>query len=85
MSGIIYGLCALTALWCGGLLLRAYARTRYRLLLWSGICFFGLSANNMMLVVDRILVPSLDMTLLRLLPALIGMLVLMYGLVWESD
>ena len=37
MERIIYFLCALSALLCAVLLRRAYMRTRFRLLLWSGL------------------------------------------------
>jgi Family of unknown function (DUF5985) len=46
MAATIYGLCALTALLCTFMLLQAYRRGGYRLLLWSGLCFAGLTVNN---------------------------------------
>lgn len=49
MSAVIYGLCTAAALVCTCLLLRAYVRNRYRLLLWSGLCFTGLTLNNLLL------------------------------------
>jgi len=57
MAGLIYGSCALTALLCAGLLLRAYRHSGYRLLLWSGLCFVGLTLNNLLVVIDKILFP----------------------------
>jgi hypothetical protein len=76
-------LCALTATLCAVLLLRGYARSRTRMLLWSALCFCGLAANNVLLVVDKA-TPQLDLSLARSLPALLGMALLLYGLVWES-
>ncbi len=67
------------------LLLRAHHRTGTRLLLWSGLCFVGLAFNNAMLVVDLILVPAIDLSTWRLIPAVAGVAVLLYGLVWESE
>ena len=81
----IYSLCALTALLCTWLLLHAYGRTRYRLLLWSGLCFAGLTANNMLLVIDKSVLPEIDLSLWRLGAALLGMLVLLYGLIWDAE
>lgn len=86
MSIFIYGLCALTALWCAGLLLRGYRRNKYKLLLWAGLCFLGLATNNMLLVVDELINPFMNIMLSwRLLSALTGMLLLLYGLIWDSE
>jgi hypothetical protein len=82
MSNLVYLLCALTALACAVLLLRGYARARVRLLLWSGLCFVGLFVNNALLVVDSHVVH--DLSLFRSLPALAGVSVLLYGLIWDA-
>jgi hypothetical protein len=65
MAAIIYTLCAFTAALCTYLLLQAYRRGGYRLLLWSGLCFAGLTANNLLLVVDKLLLPLIDLSALR--------------------
>lgn len=85
MAAVIYSLCALTAAACAYLLLRSYRRSRYRLLLWSGLCFAGLTANNLLLVCDKLVFPESDLSLLRGLAALMAMTVLMYGLVWDTE
>jgi Family of unknown function (DUF5985) len=85
ISTVIYSLCALTALLCAWLLLQAYGRNRYRLLLWSGLCFTGLTANNMLLVLDKAVFPEVDLSLWRLVVALLAMLVLLYGLIWNAE
>jgi len=85
MSGVIYGSCALTALLCAGLLLRAYQRSRYRLLLWSGLCFVGLTLNNLLVVLEKVLLPIIDLSTPRLVVALLAMLVLLYGLIWDAE
>jgi hypothetical protein len=84
MAAIVYYLCALTSLACAILLIRAYAERKVRLLLWSGICFAGLALNNALLIVDRIVMPDRDLAILRTLPALVGILVLVYGLIWDA-
>ena len=84
MATLVYVLCALTSAACAVLLLRAYLRGRVRLLLWVGLCFVGLALNNVLLVIDVRVVPSMDLSLWRSLPALAGLLVLIYGLVWET-
>jgi hypothetical protein len=81
---LIYLLCALTALLCAVLLLRAYARSRYRLLLWSGLCFAGLTVNNTLLVLDKVVLPDVDLSLARSMAALLAMAVLIYGLIFDE-
>jgi hypothetical protein len=85
MDKLIYGLCAFTALTCAFLLLRSHARTRFRILLWSGLCFVGLTANNVLLVLDKTLFTHVDLSSLRLVTALVAMALLVVGLVIESD
>jgi hypothetical protein len=85
MAAIIYLLCALTALTCTFLLVRAYLRGRYRLLLWSGLCFAGLTLNNLVLVLDKLVLTSVDLSIWRTSVALIAMAVLLYGLIWDAE
>lgn len=84
MATAVFALCALTSAACAVLLLRGYARSRVRLLLWSGLCFAGLALNNLLLFIDLSVVPQTDLSVWRTLPALAGLVVLIYGLVWES-
>jgi hypothetical protein len=81
---IVYVLCALTSAGCAVLLLRGYARTRVRLLLWSGLCFAGLALNNVLLFVDARVLPQTDLSVVRTLPALAGVIILIYGLIEET-
>ena len=84
MGSVVFGLCAVAAATCATLLLQGYRRGGNRLLLWSGLCFVGLTLNNLMLVVDKIIVPHIDLSILRVSLALIAMTVLLYGLIWDS-
>jgi len=85
MAATIYFLCALVALICTGLLLKAYERQGYRLLLWSALCFGGLTLNNMLLVLDKIFLPQTDLSVWRLLIALMSLNVLLFGLIWDAN
>lgn len=85
MAGLVYVLCGVTSLLCAWLLLRAYGANRAPLLLWSGICFACLTVNNALLVADRVLLPDVDLSAWRLLPALLGLSVLLYGLIWHDQ
>lgn len=85
MAEIIYTLCALTSLICAWLLLRGYRQNRFRLLLWSGLCFAVLSVNNILLIMDKIVYPDIDLSTWRLTAALIAPLLLLYGLIMEDE
>ena len=85
MDKIIYGLCAITSVTCAWLLLRSYAQLRHRLLFWSGLCFVGLTINNILLILDRIVLPTVDLSLSRLLTTLVALLLLLFGLIWERE
>ena len=85
MASVIYGLCALTALLCTVLLLQAYWRSKYSLLLWSGLCFALLTFNNVFLILDKIVFPDIDFSLFRSVSALLAMMVLLYGLIWRTE
>lgn len=84
IATVVYLLCALTALACAVLLLRAWSANRVRLLLWAGLCFVGLALNNLILLMDAALFPAHDLTGWRTVPAVLGMGALLWGLVWES-
>ncbi|HWU52673.1 MAG TPA: DUF5985 family protein [Tahibacter sp.] len=85
MASVVYGLCALTALACALLLLRARRRTGSSLLFWSGLCFCGLMASNVVLIIDKLIVPDVDLRLLRLLVTAASMGLLLYGLIYRSE
>jgi hypothetical protein len=83
MAETVYLLCALTSILCAALLWRSYSRTHTSLLLWSCLCFSGLAANNILLFVDLVMVPGIDLSVLRGIIALAGMMALIFGLVCE--
>ncbi len=83
MAELVYLLCAIASVLCAVLLFRSYRLTRTRLCLWSSICFAGLALNNILLFVDLVLTPTFDLSLLRSGIALIAMVTLLWGLIWE--
>lgn len=80
IADLVYLLCAIASLACAVLLVRAWYRTRARLLFWGAVCFTGLMLNNVLLVID-VRMDSLDLAAIRLLPALAGVSLLIYGLI----
>jgi len=85
MAEAVYALCALTSIVCAVLLMRGYRARRTRLLFYSALCFAGLAINNLLLIVDLYVFPDVDLFVPRTLCALVGMGVLVYGLIWETD
>ena len=67
------------------LLFRGYSKSGLRLLLWSALCFVFLSLNNVLLFVDLVTGPELDFRPYRIGAALVGVLFLLYGFVWEAE
>ena len=84
MPELVYGLCALTSLFCAALLVRSYRAGRTRLLLWSSLCFVAIAINNILLVIDFLIGSAADLSLLRTSTSLVGMLLLLVGLAWET-
>jgi hypothetical protein len=82
---IVYLLCFATSAACALLLGRSYRRSGMRLLLWSGLCFGLLAANNLFVIVDLLLIPDLDFGLIRLLLSLGAVAVLLFGFIWDME
>lgn len=85
MAEAVYVMCAVTSLFCAVLLFRTYRRQHTRLLMWSTLCFVGLALNNILLFVDLVLVPEIDLSLFRNGTALAGLALLLIGLLWEDS
>jgi hypothetical protein len=83
--GAVYGLCLLTSAVCAALLIRSYGRSRQPLLLWSAACFSLLAINNLLVVLDMVVLASVDLSLARQLTSLAAVGVLIYGFIWEVD
>jgi hypothetical protein len=91
MAAIVYILCALTSLACAVMLWRGFAQSRARFLMWSSLCFAGLAINNILLFVDKVVLPEmsgfggLSFPVWRSAAALIGLALLIYGLIWDAE
>jgi hypothetical protein len=83
---VLFLLAALTSIGCTWLLLRAYTRIRVPLLFWTGVCFVFLSASNVLLFVDTIVLPTqADLRMLRFATAIAGIACLLYAFIWEAE
>ena len=83
---VLFLLAIATSLACTVLLFRSYVDSRLRILLWSALCFVCLTANNVLLFVDVVMLPvEVDLRVARYSMALVGMLFLLYGFIRESE
>ncbi|HUS66224.1 MAG TPA: DUF5985 family protein [Kofleriaceae bacterium] len=81
----VYSLCALTSLVCTILLLRGYRQNRQRLQLLIAICFGGLTINNILLPIDKVLFATeIDLSVVRSGVGLAAMAALLVVLIWEA-
>jgi hypothetical protein len=86
MAPVIYSLCALTSLACFMLLWRGWRAGGNRLLFWSALCFAGLAVNNLLLVIDKVVLPTqADLYTSRLVSAFLAVSLLLFGLIWEEE
>jgi|tagenome__1003787_1003787.scaffolds.fasta_scaffold20576890_2 hypothetical protein len=84
LETIIYLLCVAASLLCAYLLARAYTHGRTRLLIWSSICFAMMALNNLVVAIDVLLLPEVDLTIPGAVTALLAVAVLLYGFIWET-
>jgi hypothetical protein len=84
VQGTVYLLCAATALACGLLLARGYLRSRTRFLLWCALCFLLLCVENVVLFIDDVVVPEIDLRPVRRFLALAAVSTLLFGLIWDA-
>jgi len=81
----VYLLCLGTSIVCAGLLVRSYLRTRTGLLFWSALCFVLLAVNSLIVVIDVLVLRSIDLTLWRQAASLAAICVLLYGFIWRTE
>jgi len=67
------------------LLFRGWRRSRAKLLLWSALCFVGLALNNLIVFVDLVLLPAIDLLPWRQGVSFVALTVLLWGFIWEAD
>ncbi|HZG07515.1 MAG TPA: DUF5985 family protein [Allosphingosinicella sp.] len=81
----VYFLCFATSGACAWLLGRGYRATGARLLLWSAVCFLLLGGNNLLLFLDLLILPDVDLRVARLLLALAAVATLLFGFIWDVE
>ena len=85
-KAVLFLIALLTSFACMVLLFRAYLTSRLRILLWSALCFVGLTINNLLLFLDLVVLPeTIDLRVYRHAAALVGMLFLIYGFIHDTE
>jgi hypothetical protein len=85
IAALVYLLCFATSVVCLVLLVRSYRRSGMRLLLWVALCFVFLAINNGFLFLDLVVLPDIDLRLVRDLSNLVAVATLLYGFIWDAD
>jgi hypothetical protein len=83
-AAAVYLLCLATSVVCALLVARAWRRTGSRLLLWTALSFAFLALNNLLVVADMVVFPTIDFWLWRQLAAGAALAVLLYGFIGET-
>lgn len=80
----VYLLCAFTSSVVFLMLFANYRRTGVRFLLWSSLCFACFTLNNVLLFIDMVIfVEQVDLSIVRTVPAVVGLGILLYGFIWD--
>jgi hypothetical protein len=83
MAVAVYLLCSLTSGACALQLFRMYRRSGMRLLFWSALSFLGWALSNALVFADFVIVPNVDLSILRSTTACGAVCLLLYGLIWD--
>lgn len=84
MAALIYILCTLTSIMCAFLLFRTYWERHIPLLFWCGLFFAIQAFSDVILVVDKLIVP-VDLSLYRYGIALTAVGFLLYGFIMRTE
>jgi hypothetical protein len=85
MAELIYGLCTILSLAIAVMLWRQHRRSPSRMIYWTALCFTGLALSNLVLVVDKLVFPDIDLRVLRHSISLLSIGLLLFGLVYEDE
>lgn len=81
----VYLLCFGTCALCAFLLARGYVRSRARLLFWSAVCFILLAGNSLCVILDLLVFPDRDLSLIRVALSVAAVTILLFGFIWDLE
>ena len=82
---LVYALCFATSAMCAWLLFRSYRKSSARLLMWSAACFVFLAVSNLVVILDILVIPGVDLRIYRLTLSLAAVLTLLFGFIWDLE
>lgn len=85
IASLVYILCALTSIACAFFLLKGPRAKRGGLMLWSGLCFGLLAISNILLFVDLVVFPQVNLLILRTAITALAHLILVFGLISKDS
>ncbi len=85
LPALVYLLCFATSLVCAVMLGRSYMQSRASLLFWSSACFVLLAVNNLVMVLDMLVIASVDLQLPRLVVSVAAIGTLLFGFIWNGE
>lgn len=86
MAEVVYVLCAVASIATAALLFRSYRRRPLRLSLWTAVCFLALAVNSILLFIDlAVFVHGPDLSTVRIVIALSGVVLLLYAMITEAS
>ncbi|MBL8018585.1 MAG: hypothetical protein JNM27_02885 [Leptospirales bacterium] len=85
MRILVYSLCVAIALLCAWLLVRAYYRTKFNLLFWSSVYFFGQIVIGVLVILDNFVFPEFSLYPFRLIISFVSIVSLLYGLIFMRE
>ncbi|MEO7676643.1 MAG: DUF5985 family protein [Verrucomicrobiota bacterium] len=85
IASLVYLLCALTSIACAFFLLKGSRMARGGLMLWSGLCFALLAISNILLFLDLVVFPEVDLLIVRTAVTASAHLILVLGLISKDS
>lgn len=85
LPSLIYVLCFLASTLCAVMLGRSYRLTRARLLFWSAMSFVLFALSNLFLVLDLLVIHSVDLQVPRMLLNIAAVTTLLFGFIWNGE
>lgn len=85
LPAAVYLLCFAASVVCALMLGRSYRESGAPLLFWSAACFMLLALNHLVLVVDLLVITSVDLQVARLLLSLAATSTLLFGFIWNGE
>lgn len=82
---LVYLLCFLASALCAGMLIRQRMHNPSPVLSWAAACFVFLALSNLVVVLDQLVYPDIDLRTVRLVLTLLAVCVLLFGFILKVE